>query len=76
MEAAIDLAKGKRVANTAVTSVTITPVRKRTPSQIRALRLKLDMSQAIFANILGVTIKAVEAWEAGTDAAPIPTSRI
>jgi hypothetical protein len=32
LEAAIDLAKGKRVANTTVTSVTITPVRKRTPT--------------------------------------------
>ncbi len=63
---AIDLESGKRVRGSRVTAVIITPVSKRTPSQIKSLRAKLGMSQSLFADVLGVTNKAVEAWEAGT----------
>lgn len=63
---AIDLESGKRVRGSRVTAVIIRPVSKRTPSQIKNLRAKLGMSQSLFADVLGVTNKAVEAWEAGT----------
>ncbi|MEI6397462.1 MAG: helix-turn-helix domain-containing protein [Pseudomonadota bacterium] len=49
-----------------VSAVVVTPVRKRTPSQMKSLHSKLGMTQAFLADVLGVTKKAVEAWEAGT----------
>lgn len=66
LEAAIELAHGKRVRGVRMSKLMITPVRKRSAAQIKSLRLKLGMSQALFAGVLGVTNKAVEAWEAGT----------
>ena len=33
--------------------------------QIKKIRNKLNLTQAVFAEILGVSIKTVEAWEAG-----------
>jgi len=33
--------------------------------RVRALRLRLDLSQAIFAQMLGVSDKTVKAWEQG-----------
>ncbi len=66
LQDAVDLEKGKPVRGVRVSAVIITPVRKRTPSQMKSLRSKLGMTQALLADILGVTKKAVEAWEAGT----------
>lgn len=37
-----------------------------TPSQIKALRLRMDMSYALFAALLGYGPDQVQAWEAGT----------
>jgi len=36
------------------------------PSELHALRDKLQLSQALFARLLGVSKKLVEAWETGT----------
>jgi putative transcriptional regulator len=51
-------------------------VSKRSPSQIKVLRTKLGMSQSLFADVLGVTNKAVEAWEAGTKKSSGPVLRM
>jgi putative transcriptional regulator len=37
-----------------------------TPTQIHHLRERLGLSQGLFAKLLGVSRKLVEAWEAGT----------
>jgi putative transcriptional regulator len=37
-----------------------------TPSAIHKLRGQLGLSQALFAKLLGVSRKLIEAWEAGT----------
>jgi putative transcriptional regulator len=76
IDAAIKFAQGRRVRGMSVTKVAVTPVRKRTPAQVKVLRLKLDMSQALFASILGVTKKAVESWESGTKAPSGPVLRM
>ena len=76
MEAAVQFAQGRPIRGTSVTKVSITPLRKRTSTQIKALRAKLDMSQALFAGVLGVTKKAVEAWEAGTKSPSGPVLRM
>lgn len=51
------LLKGKQIE--------VKPVRKMTPSQIKSLRKKLNMTQVFFAQIIGVSPRTVEAWESG-----------
>ena len=38
---------------------------KSTPSEIKKLRMDANMTQAGLAEVLGMTVKAVEAWESG-----------
>ena len=47
--------------------VTVMPVKKYEPEQIKAIRKSTGMSQKIFASYMGVSDKTVEAWEAGTN---------
>jgi putative transcriptional regulator len=44
--------------------------------EIRKIRMKLDLSQSAFANIIGVSKKAVEAWEAGINIPQGPAQRM
>ena len=48
-----------------VTTYKIEPVTKLDKEQIRAIRLKARMTQRVFADYLGVSVKTVEAWERG-----------
>jgi len=41
------------------------PVPEYTPEEIRRIRIKSKLTQVRFAHYLGVTVKAVEAWECG-----------
>ena len=41
------------------------PLKEYTQEEIKAVRSKNNISQRLFAEILGVTPQAVEAWEAG-----------
>src|SRR6266699_3743998 len=43
----------------------LTPVRQLTPEEIRALRLREGVSQAVFARYLNVTTGLVSQWERG-----------
>ena len=43
----------------------LTPVREMTPEDIRALRLREQASQAVFARYLNVTTGLVSQWERG-----------
>ena len=45
--------------------VSTTPPKVYTAEQIRGIRDNLNMSQAFFANVLGVSKKTVESWEYG-----------
>jgi len=47
--------------------VTIMPVEEFSNNEIKAVRESLKMTQVIFAQILGVSKKTVEAWEAGVN---------
>jgi putative transcriptional regulator len=44
--------------------------------EIRKIRTKLELSQSAFANIIGVSKKAVEAWEAGINIPQGPAQRM
>ncbi len=43
---------------------------------IKAIRKKLGFTQAVFAAVIGVSTKTVEAWETGTDQAIGPACRM
>ena len=36
-----------------------------TPDEIKGIRVKNAMTQRVFANFMGVSVKTVEAWESG-----------
>ena len=46
-----------------------------TPQEVRMTREKLRLSQAVFAQFMGVSSKAVEAWESGANPPPGPVCR-
>ena len=60
---AVDYAKGKGPARTV--TYRIDPVVKLNKDQIREIRMRAQMTQTVFANYLGVSVKTVEAWERG-----------
>lgn len=72
---AIDDAKGegkelkKRV-------VSIEPVKTYSANEIKDIRKRTGLSQKLFASYMGVSAKAVEAWEAGTNHPSGAASRI
>ncbi|MBQ6265349.1 MAG: helix-turn-helix domain-containing protein [Clostridia bacterium] len=62
---AVDYENGKITART--TKCTVNPAPEFDAKQIRDARLSLGMTQTTFAQVMGVSIKTVEAWEAGTN---------
>ena len=47
--------------------IEITEIRPMNEKEIKSLRLYLQLSVSMFASLLGVTEKTVEAWERGTN---------
>jgi len=47
------------------TTVAIAPLPRYDAKTVKAVRLALGLSQSVFADVLGVSKKTVEAWEAG-----------
>jgi Predicted transcriptional regulator len=43
----------------------ITPITKYKPSEVREIRLSLDLTQYEFAYLMGVSQNTVESWESG-----------
>ena len=60
---AIEYEKGNLKANTKTLS--ITPLEEFSAAEIKEIRKKTGLTQVLFANYLGVSLKTVEAWEAG-----------
>ena len=63
LQQAIDYEKGAGKAKTR--TLMIDPVKKYSNDEIKAIRNKAGMTQAVFANYMGVSKKTVEAWELG-----------
>ncbi|MDE6425473.1 MAG: helix-turn-helix domain-containing protein [Ruminococcus sp.] len=61
---AIDYEKGNIKARTETFSVA--PLPDMESDDIKNIRLSLNMTQVIFAAVIGVSVKTVEAWESGT----------
>jgi putative transcriptional regulator len=54
---------GRRKLRTAL--IEVRPVQNYEPRQIQELRTRLDLTRGIFGSVIGVSPKAVEAWELG-----------
>jgi len=50
-----------------VDKVTVAPLYDFSASEIKEIRIKHNMTQRLFAEALGVSVKTVESWEAGTN---------
>ena len=65
LKQAIDYERGKKVEGLKRHKVSIAPLAVYDSNKIKSLRNKLNYSQSIFASILGVSKKTIEAWETG-----------
>ncbi len=63
LEQAIEYEKGNLVARK--TTLSIAPLDTFTSSEIKEIRNNTGLTQALFAQYMGVSVKTVEAWEAG-----------
>ena len=63
LEQAIAVEKGTLDAKKNVLS--IAPVDVFSPAEIKAIRVGTGLTQVLFAKYMGVSVKTVEAWEAG-----------
>ena len=63
LKEAIEYEKGNLKANAKTFSVS--PIEEFTAGEIKDIRNKTGMTQELFAKFLGVSLKTVEAWEAG-----------
>jgi putative transcriptional regulator len=66
LQEALDYAQGHARPGTRTMRREILAPVMRSPAAIKKLRLSLGQTQEVFAQLLGVSKKAVEAWEAGT----------
>ena len=64
LQEALAYEKGE-TTNAVVHRMSINEVQTFTPSEIKEIRLAANMTQSVFAKVIGVTKKAVEAWEGG-----------
>lgn len=74
LQEAIDYEKGRGKAKT--TTYVITPVKKYSNKDIKPIRNKAGMTQAVFAKYLGVSQKTAEAWELGLTHPTGPACRL
>lgn len=56
--------------------VTIAPVKSYTAKEVQRIRNNTGLSQKLFAGYMGVSVKTVEAWEAGINKPSGAASRI
>lgn len=56
--------------------IIVTEIRPMGAKEVRALRLYLQLSVSLFASLLGVSVKTVEAWEKGTNVPSGPALRL
>lgn len=72
---AVDYAEGKEV-NVRLSKMSIQPLPRLQPDEIRTIRMNSKYTQSTLANALGVTQKAVEAWECGRNVPQGPSLRL
>jgi len=50
-----------------IDKITIAPLHNYTADEIKTIRAQNSMTQKVFAEAIGVSVKTVEAWETGTN---------
>ena len=60
---AVEYEKGNLKANTP--KISVAPLPEIQGTEVRNIRMSLEMTQVIFAQIMGVSVKTVEAWAGG-----------
>lgn len=70
---AIEVSKGLKTVRKR--KVTVSPVPEDNANKIKEIREALNLSQMIFAEAIGVSVKTVEAWESGRNTPQGPASR-
>lgn len=63
LEEALDYEQGR--GNARRIKKTVKPIEHYSAEEVRQIRINADLSQALFAQFMGVSKKTVEAWEAG-----------
>lgn len=56
--------------------VAVEPIKDYSANEVRKIRKSTGLSQRLFAGYMGVSVKTVEAWEAGTNQPSGAASRI
>ncbi|MBP5293869.1 MAG: helix-turn-helix domain-containing protein [Clostridia bacterium] len=74
LEQAIEYEKGNLQANTRTLS--ILPIEEFSAQEIKTIRKNAGLTQVLFAKYLGVSLKTVEAWEAGRNQPSGSASRL
>jgi len=75
LEEAIEVSKGN-ITNVKIDKIIISPLRTYGKEKIKTIRTNKNMTQHMFADLLGVSVKTVEAWESGTRPPSGTASRI
>lgn len=74
LEEASEYAEGNLQAKRC--KITVQPLQNFKASDIKMIRGGLGMTQVLFAEFMGVSVKTVEAWEAGRNIPDGPSRRI
>ena len=74
LDEAIEYEKGKLKSKRRI--IEVEPLADFQRKDIKDIRKQLDFSQAVFAKTLGVSLKTVEAWEAGINEPSGPARRM
>lgn len=64
LKEAVEYEKGNS-KGVSVRKLSVVEIKNFTPEEIKKIRLDAEMTQGVFAACIGVTKKAVEAWEGG-----------
>ena len=72
---AIEYERGN-LPNVKVDKISISPLNSYTSTEVKSIRVNHNMTQRLFAEALGVSVKTVEAWESGTNTPSGAASRM
>ncbi|NPV51916.1 MAG: type II toxin-antitoxin system MqsA family antitoxin [Firmicutes bacterium] len=75
LQQAVDC-KAQKLVKAGTKKITVAPLPQYSPTEIKAIRNSLELTQLVFSNILGVSIKTVEAWESGKNTPQGPALRM
>lgn len=74
LQEAVDYNHGKLKARSS--TIAVKPLEDFSASDIKQIRTELEVSQTLFASMLGVSSKTVEAWELGRNTPEGPAKRL